>query len=50
MAIDLGVDLSSLDAGADRIDVAERFGQQAAPRGVQRILEQDADWITVAVI
>jgi hypothetical protein len=38
-----------MDAGADRIEAAERIGGTATARGIQRVISQDADWLTLAV-
>ena len=45
-----GIDAANLDVGADRIEAAERVGGTATARGIQRVISQDADWLTLAVM
>ena len=45
-----GIDAANLDVGADRIEAAEKIGGTAAARGIQRVISQDADWLTLAVM
>jgi hypothetical protein len=45
----LGIDAANMDVGSDRIELAERVGGTAKARGIQRIISQDADFLTLAV-
>lgn len=44
-----GISAALLDVGTDRIDAAERFGGTRQTRGIQTVLQQDADWLTLLV-
>jgi hypothetical protein len=46
----LGIDAETLDVGADRIDVAKRVGVTAEARGIQQVVSQDSDFLTLAVM
>lgn len=46
----LGIDAVTMDVGSDRIELAERVGGTAKTRGIQRIVSQDADFLTLAVM
>jgi hypothetical protein len=46
----VGIDAATLDVGTDRIEVAERIGGTAKARGIQRIISQDVDFLTLAVL
>ncbi len=42
-----GITPAELDAGADKLDVAERHGGTAAPRMIARVLAQDEEFLTL---
>jgi len=44
-----GITAVEIDTGGDRIDVAERIGGAATSRHIQRIAEQDGEFVTVEV-
>ncbi|HUT60767.1 MAG TPA: hypothetical protein VNA25_23220 [Phycisphaerae bacterium] len=44
-----GIATGSIDAGADRLEIAERLGGPAASRGIQQIAGQQADWVTLKI-
>lgn len=45
----VGVDPALLDLGTDRIDVGERVGGSLLARNIQRIVNQDNEFVTVEV-
>jgi len=47
---DEGIDAANMDVGADGIDLPDRVGGTAVARGIQRIVSQDADFLTLAVM
>lgn len=45
-----GIAPQLMDRGADQIDVAARHGAALQNREIQRIVSQNEDWVTLAVI
>ena len=44
-----GIAATTLNVGSDEIDLAERVGGTAASRGVQKLVSQDDDFLTLVV-
>ncbi len=46
----LGIPSARMDVGADRVEVAEKVGTARVPRGIQRILQQDGDFLVLLIL
>lgn len=44
-----GVAPQVMDRGADNVEIAERHGATPVTKQIQRIVEQDEEWVTLAV-